>query len=181
MLANNDAVLSGTTTAQQQQQANQLPFYKRPRPNAYIFASDDFEHIPVVQHRFKPRPPYVPPPDAPRFSLSQITDGGEAQLAGIQLGDSIVGINGEDTGDMSLAEAHRRIEGGGAADGELRLSVKKFAEDEHDGGGQAQEVSLREDGHRPQVKLSADKGNAYFFGIKQRTIFLCLLYVARFL
>lgn len=149
MLAN-DAVLVSTSSS-----ADQLPFYKRPRANAYHFARDDFENIPVVQHRFKPHRPFVPPPDAPRFSLSQITDGGEAQLAGIQLGDSIVGINGEDTSEMSLAEAHKRIE---SADGEMRLSVKKFADDEQQDGGKAQEVSLVEGGHRPQVTLSADKG-----------------------
>lgn len=143
MLAN-DAVLASSASA-----ADQLPFYKRPRPNAYQFKRDDFESIPVVQHRFKPRPPYVPPP-TPRVD-AQVSDGGRAQQAGIQLGDSIVRINDEDTGDMSLAEAQQRIED---ADGDMKLAVRKFDED----GGEeakAQEVSLQ---RRPAAKLSADKG-----------------------
>lgn len=122
--------------------ADQLPFYKRPRPNAYRFERDDFENIPVVQHRFKPRPPYVPP--------TQVSDGGQAQQAGIQLGDAIVRIGDQDTDGMSLAEAQQRIDG---AAGELKLAVKSDAED----GAEttAQDVSL---GRRPQAVLSADRG-----------------------
>lgn len=132
---------------------DQLPFYKRPRPNAYQFVPNDFASIPVVQHRFKPRPPYVPPPTPPT-TTEQVTDGGQAQQAGIQLGDSIVRINDADTDNMSLAEAQKRIEAEGA-DGDLKLAVKKFDEGAADEDGRQQEVSL---GRRPQAQLNADRG-----------------------
>lgn len=104
----------------------QLPFYKAPqqRPNAYRFEQKDFESIPVVQ-RFKRRPVVVHEADPNASSSSansQVTDGGRAHQAGVQLGDSIVKINDEDTADMSLDEAHKRIQ---AAGDDLKLSVKK--------------------------------------------------------
>lgn len=137
---------------------DQLPFYKRPRPNAYQFVATDFASIPVVQHRFKPRPPYIPPPPAP--TTEQVTDGGQAQQAGIQLGDSIVRINDTDTENMSLAEAQKRIEAEGA-DGDLKLAVKKFDDGAADEDGRQQEVSL---GRKPQAQLHADRGmlDGYF-------------------
>lgn len=104
----------------------QLPFYKAPHPraNAYRFEQNDFETIPVVQ-RFKRRPIVVPSSADPNVSSnnSQVTEGGRAYQAGVQLGDSIVKINDEDTADMSLDEAHKRIQ---AAGDDLKLSVKKW-------------------------------------------------------
>lgn len=144
-LLTNDAVQLASSI----RSADQLPFYQRPRPNAYRFERDDFENIPVVQHRFKPRPPYVPPP-------TQVSEGGQAQHAGIQLGDAIVRIGDQDTEGMSLSEAQQRIDG---AAGELKLAVKSDADDGTESGGttggEAQEVSL---GRRPQAVLSADRG-----------------------
>lgn len=40
----------------------------------------------------------------------QVTEGGIAQEAGIRLGDTIVKINGIDTTNMSLKQAHKVVQ-----------------------------------------------------------------------
>lgn len=98
-----------------------LPFYRPPqqKPNQYQFDNKDIEKIPVVQ-RFQKRPP--PPSSSSSANNSQVTEGGRASQAGIKLGDTIVKINGDDTKEMALAEAHQKIQ---AAGEDLNLSVKK--------------------------------------------------------
>ena len=94
---------------------NRLPYYKPPeaKPNLYQFEKKDKENIKVLK-KFERRPPPPPP---------QVTESGRAWQAGIKLGDSIVKINGEETNNMSLAEAHQRIQDAG---NDIKLSVKKF-------------------------------------------------------
>lgn len=92
--------------------ANRLPFYKPPqqKPNLYQFDKKDIENIPVVK-RFQKRP-----------AVPQVSDGGRAFNAGIKLGDSIVKIDDVDVQDMSLTQAHQRIQEAG---NDIKLSVKK--------------------------------------------------------
>lgn len=92
-------------------QGDRLPFYKTPQPksNNYQFDKNDVERIPVMQ-KFKSR-------------NSQVSEGGRANQAGIKLGDSIVKINETDTKNMSLTEAHQRIQSAG---NDIKLSVKRF-------------------------------------------------------
>lgn len=92
--------------------SNRLPFYKPPQQNTnqYKFENADLEKVPVVQ-RFKNR------------NTPQVTQGGQANQAGIKLGDTIVKINDTDTKNMSLAEAHQRIQDSG---NDIKLSVKRL-------------------------------------------------------
>lgn len=92
--------------------SNRLPFYKPPQQNTnqYKFENADLDKVAVVQ-RFKNRNP------------PQVTEGSRANQAGIKLGDSIVKINDTDTKNMSLAEAHQRIQESG---NDIKLSVKRL-------------------------------------------------------
>lgn len=94
--------------------SNRLPFYKPPQQNTnqYKFANEDLDKVAVVQ-RFKNR---NPPP-------SQVTQGSRANQAGINLGDTIVKINDQETKDMSLAEANQRINNAG---NDIKLTVKRL-------------------------------------------------------
>ncbi|XP_055694924.1 PDZ and LIM domain protein 5 isoform X3 [Lutzomyia longipalpis] len=61
------------------------------------------------------------------ITIFQVTEGGQASQVGLKLGDTITKINNVDTSEMTLAEAHAKIEG---AEQGVKLSVVSFEDDE---------------------------------------------------
>ncbi|XP_055694905.1 uncharacterized protein LOC129796822 isoform X2 [Lutzomyia longipalpis] len=96
------------------------PFYKAPAKKTYNYEFPEKDReIKVIQHRFTPR--------TASTSSSQVTEGGQASQVGLKLGDTITKINNVDTSEMTLAEAHAKIEG---AEQGVKLSVVSFEDDE---------------------------------------------------
>uniref|UniRef100_A0A1B0CBQ9 PDZ domain-containing protein n=1 Tax=Lutzomyia longipalpis TaxID=7200 RepID=A0A1B0CBQ9_LUTLO len=96
------------------------PFYKAPAKKTYNYEFPEKDReIKVIQHRFTPR--------TASASSPQVTEGGQASQVGLKLGDTITKINNVDTSEMTLAEAHAKIEG---AEQGVKLSVVSFEDDE---------------------------------------------------
>lgn len=104
--------------------APRLAFYKQPqqRTNIYQFEEKDLVRSSVVQQRFRQQQS-ISTSSSSSTSINQVTEGGQANQAGLKLGDTVTKINQVETTNMSLAEATRSIQ---QTENELKLSVKRL-------------------------------------------------------
>lgn len=104
--------------------APRLAFYKQPqqKTNTYQFEEKDLVRSSVVQQRFKQQQS-ISTSSSSSTSINQVSEGGQANQAGLKLGDTVTKINQVETKNMSLTKATKSIQ---LSDNELKLSVKRL-------------------------------------------------------
>jgi C-terminal processing protease CtpA/Prc len=92
---------------QNQQESNQIKFTPRKRPVPEKPKEPDTENDQNTNN----------------LPVEQVAEGSRAEKAGLKLGDSIVKINGQDTSNLTLAQANQVLEQ--ASQKDIKLGITK--------------------------------------------------------